>query len=670
MTQARTRELSVERGAGLAFVLALLATLLMALPVVMAPSERIFGSGEILSRADPNRDPLVVIDQFRTGRVPPPYLQPLTDLPGRVLARVFGPVIAYNLVVLATFPLAAAAAYLLGRHLLGSHLGALVTSLAYAFMPFHVMQAGGHPHIAQLQWLPLYFLALSRCLESPTMSRAGVLALSAAATALADFYAGFIIAVLAPVAILTFCLASPKPSASSRWRGVAVTALVLIGAGAMGAAVVRLLLPDVMAKADALGFPRADLFSWSAKWWSYLVPPADHPLWGGRVRDFWTERGVGADLLEHQQVSLALSLLLLALVPLWRFARDPRPRTTPPLAPALALLGAAALFCSLSPERTIGSFTFVRPSALLYELAPMFRAYARFGVVVGLVTSLLAGLGAALLWQSRGRERMAAIGLVALAFIECAPFLARGSRDVLPTHAHRWLAHQPGPARVLDCVEPARFTDTLAAPVLGHEITFLGTTGIDDCGEAGLGTRLAALGITHVIVRRDTSVGRWRTQDPASFASHSSLTPAIDLGDAAVLRPGLESTTARVSGWSGFFAREYEGDTTWRWMSRRGELRITTPQGSTQARVRVELRSFPGPRRLKWFIDGHKGGELNLTPDWSLHTLSLGRREGGDVTLTFVAEASAVVAHDALHNRDQRALAVALRSLRLEDREH
>ena len=88
-----------EKGAALAFAAALGATLLMAAPVVLAPSERLFGSGETLGREDPNRDALIVIEQFRTGRVPAPYLQPLTDLPGRALARLVGPVAAYNVLI-------------------------------------------------------------------------------------------------------------------------------------------------------------------------------------------------------------------------------------------------------------------------------------------------------------------------------------------------------------------------------------------------------------------------------------------------------------------------------------------------------------------------------------------------------------------------------------------
>src|SRR5580765_5293175 len=131
-------EPSVPRGLALAFAAALGATLLMAAPVVRAPSARLFGNGETFASEDPSRDPLIVIEQLRSGQVPDPYLQPLTDLPGRALARLVGPVAAYNVLVLATFPLSAVAAYLLARRVVGSHLGAMVAGLAFAFLPFHV----------------------------------------------------------------------------------------------------------------------------------------------------------------------------------------------------------------------------------------------------------------------------------------------------------------------------------------------------------------------------------------------------------------------------------------------------------------------------------------------------------------------------------------------------
>ncbi len=452
--EGKTREVSMVKGATLVFAAALAVTLLMAAPVAIAPSERIFGSGETFGGQDPNRDPLIVMEQFRTGQVPGPYLQPLTDLAGRVLTGPLGPVAAYNLLVLATFPLAAAAAYLLARYVLGSHLGAMVAGLAYAFLPFHVAHATGHPHVAQTQWLPLYFLALWRCLDRPDLRRASLLLASAAAVALSNFYGGLIAAVLSPLALVAYGVVSPHRPGEGRRRRLVLTGLTLAVAAALGLLLIHRMAPAVLLRPGAFAFPRSDLFLYSAKWWSYLVPPVDHPLAGSRIRQFWTGHGLEAALLE-QQVSVGWSLLVLGAVPLWLWLRGDRASPGVRWAPVLASVALAALLCSLSPERRIGSFTFVRPSALLYALAPMFRAYARFGVVVGLMTALLAGAGAACLWRwPTPGGRRAAVLLLGLAVLEYAPFPPWRWRDVLPTRAHRWLAGQPGPLRVLDCLRP------------------------------------------------------------------------------------------------------------------------------------------------------------------------------------------------------------------------
>lgn len=657
---AQARELSAGRGTGLVFALALTVTVLMAVPVILSPSERIFGSGEILSREDPNRDALVVIDQFRTGRVPAPYLQPLTDLPGRALARLIGPVPAYNLLVLSSFPLAAASAYLLARYVLVSHLASMVAGLAYAFLPFHVMQAGGHPHIAQIQWLPLYLLALWACVDRPRPLRAALLLLAAAWVSLADFYSGFIVAVLSPVALLAYGLASARPAPEGRVLRVGVTALVLIGAALAGFAVIRAFVPEIAFNPAASAFPRSELFTWSARWWSYLVPPVDHPIWGSAVREFWSRRDVGPALLEHQQVSLGLSLILLSLVPLWDWLRRDRQAASTPAAPMLAVVAMAALLCSLSPERTIGPFHFVRPSALLYALAPMFRGYARFGVIVGLMISLLAGGGAAMLWK-RGRRSRAIVALLLLfGAIEYAPFPPWRSRDVLPTPAHRFMSRQPGPLRILDCVDPTRVSDTLAASLVGHPVRVLGGAGLDDCGEPRLGEKLRALGYTQVIVRRDTPPGPWLAQDPAGFSARSALTPAVGFKDAWIFSVNAERPRVHLEAWSGFYPREYEAGRTWRWMARAGTLRFAVTGNGVAATLDLELRSFPADRRVTWSVDGRRLGEIDVTPGWRRYELRLGPLGKGVFSLTLACKEPAAIAHDTLLNHDPRALGLAV----------
>ena len=616
------------RGAALAFAVASGVTLMMAAPVLRAPSERIFGSGAILGREDPGRDPLVVIGQFRTGEVARPYLQPLTDLPGRALARLIGPVAAYNAVVLATFPLAAAGAYLLSRHLLASHLAAMVAALAYAFLPFHVTQAGGHPHVAQTHWMALYFLALWRSVDRPSPLRAAWLVAAAVAVTASNFYGGLIAATLSPIALVAYGAALPAAPGESRWRRVAITGAVLAAAAGAGGALVLRYAPD----ARALAFDRADLFTWSAKWWSYLVPPAEHPLWGAAVRDFWARHGVGEAALEHQQVGIAWSLLALAAVPAWRWARGDRDAPGVRSVPALVVV-AAPVLCSLSPERAVGPFTFVRPSAVLYAILPMFRAYARFGVVAGLMASLLAGMGAAWLWRRPGRPgRGVVVFLLALAAVESAPFPPWRWRDVLPTRAHRWLAALPGAPRVLDCGGPGA-----------------------DCGQPNLADTLRAQGVRHAVVRADSASGRWL----AARGTPAGLLAGPRFADSAVLEvaPGLSRT--HVSGLLGFYPREYEGARTWRWMAQTGAVRIVAPEPA-DAVLEIELRSFPAQRRVSWLLDGRPLGVLEATADWRRYTLPLGRLRAGESTVTLGCVSPATVAGDILGNGDPRLLALAV----------
>src|SRR4051812_7586329 len=104
-----------RRGVDVLAVTALAALVIaaIAVPVLRHPSTRVFGM-EIVGR---HHDPFTTMGQFDRPIAATVYSQPVTDLAGAALARVFGPVAAYNWLVLISFPLAAAAAYLLARYL-------------------------------------------------------------------------------------------------------------------------------------------------------------------------------------------------------------------------------------------------------------------------------------------------------------------------------------------------------------------------------------------------------------------------------------------------------------------------------------------------------------------------------------------------------------------------
>jgi hypothetical protein len=495
------------RGAAAVTAVALLLTAAIAAPVLLAPSERVFGR-EIVGR---NHDPFTVMLQYLRPVSVGRYSQPVTDVAGALLARLVGPVAAYNTLLLLSFPLSAGAACLLGRHLGLSRPGALLAALAFAFSPFHVAQAAYHVHIAQTQWIPLYMLALFRCLDASTPGAAAWLAAATAGVVLSNFYGGMIAAVVTPVAVAAYWLGRPG-SAGRPVRPLLVTGATLLLIAGAGAAYVWSVAPGVLADPASVAFTRADLFRYSAKWWAYLVPPVQNPVLGDLARGVWARAGVGGALLE-QQVSLGWGIAALGAVALGSWLLRERQPAALASVGVVAAIAAAALLCSLSPERKIGPFTIVRPSGALYALAPMFRAYARFGVVVQLMAALLAGIGVDRLLRGGTRPaRVACAALALLAAGEYAVWPPALWRDVLPTAAHRWIAGQPASVRVLDCAKPAP-AEASVPWLTGRQLVFLGGK-FDDCTRPGLAAALAADGFTHLLVRRESSTGRWFAGNP------------------------------------------------------------------------------------------------------------------------------------------------------------
>src|ERR1019366_7188895 len=112
--------------------------------------------------------------------------------------------------------------------------------------------------------------------------------------------------------------------------------------------------------------------------------PVEHPLLGSIALRIWNGAGVREGLLE-QQVYLGWGIIALGLIAIFQWPAFAKASARLACVPILVSVAVAALVCSLSPERTIGVFTFVRPSAFLYNVLPMFRSYARFGVVVQLM---------------------------------------------------------------------------------------------------------------------------------------------------------------------------------------------------------------------------------------------------------------------------------------------
>jgi hypothetical protein len=624
----------------------------MGAAVLRAPSERMFGM-EIVGR---HHDPFTVMQQFERPIGLGPYSQPVTDVAGALIARVTGPVAAYNAVILLSFPLAALAAFLLARHLALSRTAAAIAALAYAFSPFHIAHAAYHPHIAQIQWLPLYLLALWRCLDAATPAAVALLALATLAVTLSNFYGGLIAAVITPAAVAAYWLVM-RPAHRRAGHALTITMMTLVLIAACGLTYAWYAAPAVVANRDGFAVPRADLFLYSAKWWSYLVPPAAHPVAGPAAQRIWTGVGVRDGLLE-QQVYIGWSIIALGAVAVagWAWHGRHRQSVVGIRVPVLVVVALTALVCSLSPERAIGSQIVAAPSALLYSVLPMFRAYARFGVVVQLMAALLAGIGIDFLRRAGTTPaRLACAALVTLAAVEYAVAPSALWRDVLPTTAHRWVARQPSDMRALDCM-PLN-SETQSIQWLTANRVLLWSRPASDCTEPNFSDKLAAGGYTHLLVRRDTADGRWFAGRPAP----DGLRVAANFENGQVFSITARHPTIYTAAMTGFFSREHDAEWSWRWMGADAAWTIiNTNSRAIVVGIGLEVAAFHRERRMELMLDGHLAQTLVIEPARRVYQIGPLTVPPGSHELVFHPTESPSVADDLIKNGDPRRLSFAV----------
>jgi hypothetical protein len=371
---------------------------------------------------------------------------------------------------------------------------------------------------------------------------------------LSNFYGGLIAAVMTPVAVGAYWFMRARGKDAAHHLAVTIGALALVSVAGLG--YVWWTAPSVLADPTAFAVLPGDAFRYSAKWWGYLVPPVAHPLLGEYARAMWTAFGVREGLLE-QQVSLGWGVLALGVFATYCWlARDGRAGASASV-PLLAAVAIAALFCSLSPERTIGRVRFLRPSALLHEFLPMFRAYARFGVVVQLMAALLAGIGVECLRRTT-RAQIVCVALVAFAAGEYVVFPSALWRDALPTTAHRWVMRQSASTRVLDCT-PFDWESESVQWLTSDRVRLLGGP-IADCAEPHLSQKLAAIGYTHLLVRRDAVGGQWFVDHPEV----DGLRTVARFYDGQVFAVTANIPAIYTGAMRGFFRREHDAESTWR----------------------------------------------------------------------------------------------------------
>jgi hypothetical protein len=625
--------------------LAAAITIALAWPIVLNPSELVYGH-EIVGRHPDVHSAIATIAGEGEG-----WTHPLTDGIGWLLARFVNPVAALNLIVLAAFPLTAMATYALARYLHGSHAAAMIAALVFAFAPLHLAQAAYHPYAAQTYWLPLYLLALVALIDRATPLRFAGLCLVCAALILAGREAAFIAAMISPAVLLAFWVI--RSDADRNLWPLARPLLGLAVVAAVTAGVVWWARPDLLVLPSTSDVPIEDVGFYRARWWAYFTPPVDHPMLGRVARHLFARGGINLQLLE-QQVFLGFSFVALALAAL-AFAATWRPESR--FVVAVAAVGLVAALISLGPVSGSCGRVSMAPGCLAFYVFPAFRTYARFADVTALAVAIAAGIGAVYLARMSRFGRGIAAALLALGAFELLPLPAR-AHDVLPTSAHRSLAASAGAGRILDCYPPGR-ADARVAWLMKRDLSFLDAS-LPTCADPELGARLAAHGFTHMIVRGGNAASR--PADP--------LPPGIQIAeqfhDATVYSVSPHVPPIATIASAGFFGYEHEGADWWQWMSPRGEwtVRNSTP-APLPATLSVDLVAIGMPRRLSVSLDGTTVASFAVDVTRQAHVLGPWTLTPGDHTLVFVTDGDPVRPSDAADgSTDRRPLTIAFRHTR------
>lgn len=387
-----------------------------------------------------------------------------TFLPVILLSREGGEIFTYNLFILLSFPLSAFTMYLLAYHLTRDRVSSVVAGLIYSLSPYHFSHSFQHLTLAAIQWMPLYLLFLFKLREERSYKNALICGFLFSLVALDVYYYGYFM-IVATLLFLLFSrrrvFASAEGSCSpSRLKSLMLMLTALLVASAI---IIPWLFPvlktlfigseGTLAASSGYVRPFKDLFYYSAKPLGYLLPSSDHPVLGRITRSFLGTIFYGHSSTEHT-LYLGYVPLVLAGVAIrnWRRKRkslklkgEPGQDSGEGFFIALALVG---IIFSQSPYWQIGSLKVFFPSYFMFRILPMFRVYARFGIVVMLAVSLLAGMGLKVI-LSRAQTRRRKVVTVSLLvpfilfeFLNVPPFRVTDVSQTPPVY--EWLAAEPG----------------------------------------------------------------------------------------------------------------------------------------------------------------------------------------------------------------------------------
>ncbi|MCD6093919.1 MAG: YfhO family protein [Candidatus Omnitrophica bacterium] len=391
----------------------------------------------------------------------------------RLFLFAFDEIFTYNLIVLMSFFLSAITMFYLVDYLTRNKLAAMFSGIIYAFCPYHFVHSYQHLTLANIQWMPLYVLTLLKLNETKTFRSAIFCGMAFSLVFLSDYYYGYFMGIFTALFILFAGIYNwhRQKVRIKDFKIISVAILVaLIIILPFTYHIFKILLSASRTVLEQTGGirPLSDLLIFSARPLDYLIPSKYNPFLGRFIPDLGISIWRGHRYIEHTLFLGYIPLILagIALRNNWKRKKIIAQRERFAIS-FFAFAVLAGVLISAPPFLPLGHFSIdtisrevicrhklFLPSYFLYKIAPMFRCYARFGIIVMLSVSVLAGFGLKFILE-KTESRQKKIGLFillsSLLFIEFADFPPFRITDVhKPPAVYQWLSQQPGNFAIIE----------------------------------------------------------------------------------------------------------------------------------------------------------------------------------------------------------------------------
>ncbi|RKY34659.1 MAG: hypothetical protein DRP78_06280, partial [Candidatus Omnitrophota bacterium] len=387
-------------------------------------------------------------------------LYPLWDWLNQFLSISLGEITAYNFQVMLSFFLSGISMYCLSYYFTKSRISALFSGIIFTLCPYHFARAWDHLCLSNMHWMVFYILALFMFAKETTLKRALICGLCFSLIGQFSSYYYVYFMIIFTALFIVFAVSIGLKRRKFNLRNIFHIAL-LASAGCIAACIIVLpqswtylkmviLSPEQACTAGIIR-PFNHLFADSAMPLNYFLPAVYHPVLG-RITSFFIDTPLyGENSGAEQTLYLGVIPLILSFIGYKKWKQSRKNGLSSEQESFVIKFWAIGFFVfmifSFSPYWGARSGLHILfPSYFLFQIAPMFRNYARFGVLVMISVCVLSGFGLKYLLKnikdSRQKILLACIILIMtmFEFLNMPPY--RITNADIP-EVYLWLKTQP-----------------------------------------------------------------------------------------------------------------------------------------------------------------------------------------------------------------------------------